>query len=105
MADELRDVRDALLEADADGDGEISFQEFVNLMKRVPSRTLLGTNPEEAAGMMRRVSSRPHIRRIVGDIEDEYTAAFLDDDSMTGGTPLPDVPQRSASASIWADLH
>lgn len=28
------EVHDALREADADGDGEISFQEFVNLMKR-----------------------------------------------------------------------
>lgn len=75
-------VQEALLEADCDGDGCISFPEFVSLMRRVPSRTLLGTDPEVTAGMMRRVSSRPNIFRPTD--------------------PLPaQPPLRSASLCLW----
>lgn len=61
--DRESDATAELLEADLDGDGKISFAEFVNLMRRVPSRTLLGYNPEETVTMMKKMSSRTNVQQ------------------------------------------
>jgi len=56
-----QDVLQALQEADADGDGCISYPEFVTLMNRIPSRSLLTLQGDEGIRMGQKNCSRTNL--------------------------------------------
>lgn len=59
---EEQEVAAELSEAGLTGDSEITFPEFVEFLKKIPSRTILGHNPQETMAMMKRVLSRGSFR-------------------------------------------
>lgn len=60
--DELaQELSEFMKSGDLDKDGTISFDEFCHVMRRVPSRFLLGDTSDNTINMMKRCSSRTNI--------------------------------------------
>eukprot|EP00915_Cephaloidophora_sp_WS-2016_P006641 GHVH01008965.1.p1 GENE.GHVH01008965.1~~GHVH01008965.1.p1 ORF type:complete len:390 (+),score=51.77 GHVH01008965.1:122-1291(+) len=109
-ADELRDifamagggpsddqeVIQALQEADIDGNGSISYTEFVTLMTRIPSRSLLTLQGDDGIRLMQKNASRTNL--ISNQDDNDHLLNTSTDYYLNNGQASPS-PQRSASNS------
>ncbi|KAL7069280.1 protein kinase domain-containing protein [Cryptosporidium serpentis] len=59
--DDLTTELEEFMEGDLNRDGTIDFDEFCQVMRRMPSRILLGGDADDAVNMMKRCSSRTNL--------------------------------------------